>query len=569
MSRKKILLLRLKLYSDYDVHNKKNLCARTDLLLHILKIFSIYLINSTYLLVALFFCASAHDITPVSLQLKWRHAFQFAGYYAAKEKGFYREAGLEVEIREGAPGINVVSQVVKGDVTFGIASSHLIIDRAAGKPVVALAVIMQHSPLVLIARKNQPIQTVQDLRGKRIMIELAHGDEILAYLKKEGITEKDFIRVDPSFNIQDLATGKVDAMTAYSSNGLQLMNRLNIPYQLYSAREAGIDFYNDVLFTSESEIQKHPEQVKAFREASIKGWQYALAHPAEIADLIKTQYKGSYSQEHYLQEAKLFHSLMQPNIIEIGYSNPERWQSIAQTYVDLGHMPQEFTLKGFIYNPNPTINLKPFYTSIAGALFAMLLAGGLALFVSRNNRRLSESLKQLNEAHEQISHMANHDPLTNLPNRTLLLVRFQAALALAKRNSNKMAILFLDLDLFKDINDCHGHATGDEILRQVAKRIGGSIRESDTAGRIGGDEFIILLFDVGNIATALAIAEKIRTDLIRPYLIDKKEIVLGCSIGISIYPEDGVEDIELFRKADIALYQAKNAGKNSSVLFTE
>ena len=260
---------------------------------------------------------------------------------------------------------------------------------------------------------------------------------------------------------------------------------------------------------------------------------------------------------------------MQPNIIEIGYSNPERWHSIAQTYVELGHMPEQFTLKGFIYNPNPKMNLNQYYTSIAGALFAMLLAGGLTLFAYRNNRRLSESLKQLRQAHEQISHMANHDPLTNLPNRTLLLVRFQAALALAKRNSNKMAVLFLDLDLFKNINDCHGHATGDEVLRQVAKRIGGCIRESDTAGRIGGDEFIILLFDVGNITTALAIAEKIRTDLIRPYLVDKKEIVLGCSIGISIYPEDGVDDAELFRKADIALYQAKKAGKNSSILFTE
>jgi ABC-type nitrate/sulfonate/bicarbonate transport system substrate-binding protein len=182
-----------------------------------LKTLFISLTNSIYVLVTLFFCATAHAITPVSLQLKWHHAFQFAGYYAAKEKGFYRDVGLQVEIREGAPGIDVVSQVLKGDVTFGIASSHLIIDRADGKPVVALAVIMQHSPLVLIARKNQPIQAVQDLRGKRIMIELAHGDEILAYLKKEGITEKDFIRVDPSFNIQDLATGKVDAMTVDES----------------------------------------------------------------------------------------------------------------------------------------------------------------------------------------------------------------------------------------------------------------------------------------------------------------------------------------------------------------
>ena len=107
----------------------------------------------------------------VTLQLKWTHCFQFAGYYAAQEQGYYREAGLDVRFEEGLPGVDVVGRVVSGQANYGVGTSSLLLARAAGKPVVALAVILQHSPLVLIARQRQAAQSIHDLVGKRVMIE--------------------------------------------------------------------------------------------------------------------------------------------------------------------------------------------------------------------------------------------------------------------------------------------------------------------------------------------------------------------------------------------------------------
>jgi ABC-type nitrate/sulfonate/bicarbonate transport system substrate-binding protein len=159
--------------------------------------------------------AARSSTDPVVLQLKWTNAFQFAGYYVAKELGYYRAAGLQVEIKEGKPGINVINEVVEGKANFGISSSNLLIERANGKPVVALAVIMQHSPLVLITRKDKKIQSIHDLKGKRIMIDFARGDEILAYLKSEKISQNDFIAVEHSFDLNDLVSGKVDAIEAW------------------------------------------------------------------------------------------------------------------------------------------------------------------------------------------------------------------------------------------------------------------------------------------------------------------------------------------------------------------
>ena len=170
--------------------------------------------------------AARMPTTPVVLQLKWTNAFQFAGYYVAKELGYYRAAGLQVEIKEGKPGINVINEVVEGKANFGISSSNLLIERANGKPVVALAVIMQHSPLVLITRKDKTIQSIHDLKGKRIMIDFARGDEILAYLKSEKISQNDFITVEHSFDLNDLVSGKVDAMTAYSTNDAYALSQL-------------------------------------------------------------------------------------------------------------------------------------------------------------------------------------------------------------------------------------------------------------------------------------------------------------------------------------------------------
>ncbi len=166
---------------------------------------------------------------------------------------------------------------------------------------------------------------------------------------------------------------------------------------------------------------------------------------------------------------------------------------------------------------------------------------------------------------ERIRHMAQHDALTNLPNRALFSDRLQHELVAAKRNRERFALIFLDLDNFKPINDNHGHGMGDRLLQAVARRLEESIRASDTAGRIGGDEFIILLPKLHLAEDALNLAEKIRLNLQRPFAIDEHELNISCSLGIAIYPENGSDEVTLTKSADQALYRAKEEGRNKVV----
>jgi diguanylate cyclase (GGDEF)-like protein len=155
---------------------------------------------------------------------------------------------------------------------------------------------------------------------------------------------------------------------------------------------------------------------------------------------------------------------------------------------------------------------------------------------------------------------AYHDELTGLPNRRLLLDRYKQAVALAARQHRLVALLFLDLDGFKAINDTYGHAAGDAILHQVGARLQASIRASDTACRYGGDEFVVLLPELETPGSALAALRKIRTRLAAPYVVDGAEITVTASIGTALYPLDGREYGDLMRATDCAMYRDKAEG---------
>ncbi len=163
---------------------------------------------------------------------------------------------------------------------------------------------------------------------------------------------------------------------------------------------------------------------------------------------------------------------------------------------------------------------------------------------------------------EELRHLAHHDSLTNLPNRRLFLDLFQVEAAQARRIQRKLAVLFLDLDRFKEINDTLGHELGDQLLRQVSVRLKGAVRESDIVSRIGGDEFNLLLSDIVHSEDAADAAGKIVESFRKPFLIAGHELTVTCSVGISIYPDDSAETETLFRYADIAMYYAKEHGRN-------
>jgi diguanylate cyclase (GGDEF)-like protein/PAS domain S-box-containing protein len=167
----------------------------------------------------------------------------------------------------------------------------------------------------------------------------------------------------------------------------------------------------------------------------------------------------------------------------------------------------------------------------------------------------------------ELSHAAQHDFLTGLPNRSLVNDRITQAISFAARYTKQLAVMFVDLDLFKRINDSLGHAVGDKLLQQVATRIVACVRRSDTVARIGGDEFVVLLSQVGHAEDAVFIARKILSSLAAPYPIDQKQLQINASIGVSTYPADGTDSETLIHRADTAMYEAKKLGRNNCQFF--
>jgi diguanylate cyclase (GGDEF)-like protein/PAS domain S-box-containing protein len=328
----------------------------------------------------------------VTLQLKWTHGFQFAGYYAALAQGYYRDAGLDVHIAELQQGMNTVNQVVSGQANFGIGSSSLLVARASGKPVVALAAIFQHSPLVLVSRND--LRTTSDLIGKKVMIEPL-ADELLAYLAQSGVPREKLTLVPHTFNVRSLVGGDVDAMSVYLSDEIDALNKAKFNYQVHSPVSAGIGFYADVLFTSERELQNYPGRVERFRAASLRGWEYAMTHPDEIIDLILERYAVGTTREHLVFEANALKALIRPDLIEIGHMNPVRWQGIASLYAKSGVLPENFSLDGFIYEPNDDSSLGGLYYLLGVSFIALSVSGGIALYIYKINRRLTSSVADL------------------------------------------------------------------------------------------------------------------------------------------------------------------------------
>lgn len=504
----------------------------------------------------------------VTLQLKWKHAFQFAGYYAAKEKGFYEEEGLLVNIIPAVPGQDVITPVIDGFAQFGISSSNLLQERDAGKPVVMLAVTFQHSPVVLLSLEKDMTKGVHSIQNQTAMLEVKSA-EILAFLKQANIDISKMSLLKHNFNPQDLITHKVDVISAYSIDEPFYLEKENLYYKSFTPRSLGIDFYGDNLFTTEKQIKQHPERVKAFRDASLKGWQYAMNNKEEIIQTILRDYPTSYSYEFLRFQADKMEDLIQPVLVEMGYFNHDRWQHIVNIYQGLDLLGAGFDLDKFLYDPSPSIDIALFYRYlIVGSIILITIAGSL-LYVLKINRRLDHALLESQEAKDIIWQQANLDPLTNLPNRRNFKGSIQHTLDLAEQKQLKVALLYLDLDDFKAINDFHGHDVGDRLLTQVAQRLNKVIKKKYTLYRLGGDEFTIIVPQFDNTEQLEILCQNILATLDKPFILDKDKLYISASIGISLYPNHAKNSDSLLRYSDEAMFSAKSNGRNQYQFFTQ
>jgi class 3 adenylate cyclase/ABC-type nitrate/sulfonate/bicarbonate transport system substrate-binding protein len=289
------------------------------------------------------------SLDKVSLQLKWLHQFQFAGYYAALERGFYQDAGFEVEILEGGPNIDAMKAVEDGKVDFGVCTTSVLLKNPDVPRVAVLGVIFQHSPAVILVPSRARISALSELKGRPLM-DTPGSDDLAAMLKHEGIDYASSPRVQHNGDPRDLVSGKADAMVAYSTNEPFVLGQLGVPYQTFSPRAFGFDFYGDNLCTLAERLKTQPRRIRAFLAASLKGWRHALDHKEDTVQLILNRYSKERTRDALLYEATQSEALIQPRLIDLGSQAVQRWQSIANTYRDLGMLADARLPDGLIYH---------------------------------------------------------------------------------------------------------------------------------------------------------------------------------------------------------------------------
>jgi len=278
---------------------------------------------------------SAGAADAVTVRLKWFNQAQFAGYYVAKEKGFYKDSGLDVSVQPGGPDFPSIQMVAGGNEQFGVSSAdQILVARGKGVPVVALAVLYRKSPFVLFSLKSSGITKPGQFRGKKIGVKLG-GNEELVYrdiLNKSNIPVSALTEVPVKFDLTPLLTGQVDVWPGYVINEVISAREKGFDVNIIWPADYGMNLYADTLFTTEKMLKEKPDVVKHFVEATLKGWNYAVAHPEEAAKITVKAGDGL-NYEHELAMMKESIPLLEPDKSAIGSMDPTEWSALQDVLV--------------------------------------------------------------------------------------------------------------------------------------------------------------------------------------------------------------------------------------------
>ena len=295
-------------------------------------------------------------IETVSLQLRWFHQFQFAGYYAAVEKGFFAEEGLNVVLKELDPNQVRYQPGFSTATDYGVGDASLLQYRLQGEPVVLLAQIFQHSPLVLLSARESGLVSPEMLAGKKVM--MTEDAAIIAMFETILGGMSSIRQIPQSYDTDDLFNGRADAMTAYLTDQPFRLKQQGKAVNIINPRSYGVDFYGDNLFTSEAELRHHPQRVEKVLRATLKGWYYALLHPQEIIDLILKKYPTRLNREELEYEAMMTAQMILPDLIPLGEINLNRFQQIADIYARQGLVKSRVVPADFIYREGGNLRME-------------------------------------------------------------------------------------------------------------------------------------------------------------------------------------------------------------------
>jgi two-component system cell cycle sensor histidine kinase/response regulator CckA len=309
----------------------------------------------------MFWPAKVQSQEPVVLQLRWDHQFQFAGYYAALWQGFYEEEGLDVEIRAAltADGdiLSAVEEVSAGRADFGIGAADILLSNDQGQALSVAAVIFQQSAARFYLKQETPFSSPADFT--RLRVARNENDlidvELQAMLLKEGIDPQKVPSYPHQPGLDHLLNNQVQVIPGYRTTVPFFMDAVGVDYSEISPIDYGVDFYGDSIFTTFDLTQKEPELVEKFVRASIKGWQYALGNPADVADEISKKLERTAKLDDTLAfnlfQADAVHELTLYPIVDVGNINPYRWEKMHAFMREIGQVENDLNLEQFIFDP--------------------------------------------------------------------------------------------------------------------------------------------------------------------------------------------------------------------------
>ena len=522
--------------------------------------------------------SASSELEKVTLQLQWKDQFEFAGFYAAKEKGFYKDVGLDVDFKAFDNELDIINEVLEERAEYGVVYSSLISRYLEGDPLVFVANFFKHSPLVVVTQKE--FQHPSDLLGKKIMGTTNELNEstLIMMFRKFGMSEKDFISIPPSFEIADFITKKVDAMVVFTTNETYRLDEAGVAYNVMNPAAYGVPFYDLNLFTTQKELKEHPKRVANFKAASIKGWKYALKHKEEIIQLILKKYNTqNKSYEALKYEATQIEHIMLPSIYAIGSIDHKRVELIAENFIEINLVSKHtvIDLKNFIYRePQKDLELTidertketilnrwssiTFKEVVNNTLLWKISTGFLLIFLL-----LYYKYRMLKNHNKELKVDSIKDSLSGLYNRRHIDKMIAKEQKSTNMSNDIFSLILMDVDGFKMINDTYGHEYGDKVISQISNILMNSSRADDIVSRWGGDEFLILCPKTGREEASQSAERLRRTIESTTFDID---FTITCSFGVAQYNKEHFKNDPYIKKVDHVLSLAKQSGKNKVVL---
>jgi NitT/TauT family transport system substrate-binding protein len=299
-------------------------------------------VSSIILLVSSWLCATAHADDAVTVRLKWFNQAQFAGFYVAKEKGYYKSAGLDVNIQPGGPDFPAIQMVAGGNEQFGVTGAdQILIARSKGVPVVAVAVIYRRNPFVLFSLAKSGIKSPADYIGKNVGVKIGGNEELIyrAVLAKASIDKSKLTEIPVKFDMTPLLTGTVDVWPGYLINEVLAAKEKGFAVNIVDPSDYGIDLYADTLFTTEKMLKEKPDLVRKFVAATLKGWDTAIAAPEDAAK-ITVSYGDKLTYDHEFAMIKASIPLVKPDSKPIGWMDAAGWSSAQKLLLGAGFQKQ-------------------------------------------------------------------------------------------------------------------------------------------------------------------------------------------------------------------------------------